>query len=149
MANLQTLYKDKIAGELKAGGLSKEEIVMILNQLPLTEERLEKVRGFLSKHPGTGVLVAPNFAIGAILMMSFARQAARFYESVEVIELHHPNKKDAPSGTALMLAGANSREVAKASAERIAEINKALPPDVFAETAGLDLCLQALQLYAE
>ena len=49
---------------------------------------------------GVGVLVAPNFAIGAILMMSFAQQAARFYESVEVIELHHPAKVDAPSGTA-------------------------------------------------
>ncbi|MDN5789754.1 MAG: 4-hydroxy-tetrahydrodipicolinate reductase [Micrococcales bacterium] len=47
-----------------------------------------------------GVLVAPNFAIGAILMMSFAAQAARYYESVEVIELHHPDKVDAPSGTA-------------------------------------------------
>ena len=47
-----------------------------------------------------GVLIAPNFAIGAILMMEFARQAARFYESVEIIELHHPNKVDAPSGTA-------------------------------------------------
>jgi 4-hydroxy-tetrahydrodipicolinate reductase len=49
---------------------------------------------------GVGVLVAPNFAIGAILMMGFAAQAARFYESVEVIELHHPGKIDAPSGTA-------------------------------------------------
>ncbi|HET7397911.1 MAG TPA: 4-hydroxy-tetrahydrodipicolinate reductase [Intrasporangium sp.] len=49
---------------------------------------------------GVGVLIAPNFAIGAILMMSFAAQAARFYESVEVIELHHPDKVDAPSGTA-------------------------------------------------
>ena len=49
---------------------------------------------------GVGVLVAPNFAIGAILMMGFAAQAARFYESVEVIELHHPDKVDAPSGTA-------------------------------------------------
>ena len=46
------------------------------------------------------MLVAPNFAIGAILMMGFAAQAARFYESVEVIELHHPDKVDAPSGTA-------------------------------------------------
>ncbi|HEU4329667.1 MAG TPA: dihydrodipicolinate reductase C-terminal domain-containing protein, partial [Lapillicoccus sp.] len=47
---------------------------------------------------GVGVLIAPNFAIGAILMMGFAAQAARFYESVEVIELHHPDKVDAPSG---------------------------------------------------
>jgi len=49
---------------------------------------------------GVGVLIAPNFALGAILMMSFAQQAARFFESVEVVELHHPAKVDAPSGTA-------------------------------------------------
>jgi 4-hydroxy-tetrahydrodipicolinate reductase len=49
---------------------------------------------------GVGVLIAPNFALGAILMMSFAGQAARFFESVEIVELHHPDKVDAPSGTA-------------------------------------------------
>lgn len=66
-----------------------------------TTERLDTLREQVEQAPeGTGVLIAPNFAIGAILMMSFAEQAARFYESVEVIELHHPNKVDAPSGTA-------------------------------------------------
>lgn len=66
-----------------------------------TEERLAQVRAELETAPeGTGVLIAANFAIGAILMMSFARTAARFYESVEIVELHHPNKVDAPSGTA-------------------------------------------------
>ena len=64
------------------------------------ESRLESLRATLAEHSGVGVLIAPNFAIGAILMMRFAQQAARFYESVEVIELHHPNKVDAPSGTA-------------------------------------------------
>ena len=65
------------------------------------EERLGRVREALHESSGElGVLIAPNFAIGALLMMSFAAQAARFYESVEVIELHHPNKVDAPSGTA-------------------------------------------------
>src|SRR5690606_4959415 len=49
---------------------------------------------------GVGVLIAPNFSIGAILMMRFASQAARFYDSVEIVELHHPDKADAPSGTA-------------------------------------------------
>lgn len=63
-------------------------------------DKLENLRESLATQPDTGVLIAPNFAIGAILMMSFAQQAARFYESVEVIELHHPNKVDAPSGTA-------------------------------------------------
>jgi 4-hydroxy-tetrahydrodipicolinate reductase len=65
-----------------------------------TEERLATLRDQLEEAPGVGVLVAPNFAVGAVLMMSFARQAARFYESVEVVELHHPDKVDAPSGTA-------------------------------------------------
>ncbi|WP_068397851.1 4-hydroxy-tetrahydrodipicolinate reductase [Kribbia dieselivorans] len=64
------------------------------------EERLAVLREQVAAQPGVGVLIAPNFAIGAILMMKFAEQAARFYESVEVIELHHPNKVDAPSGTA-------------------------------------------------
>ncbi len=65
-----------------------------------TEDRLATVRAQLAGKPDVGVLIAPNFAIGAILMMSFAQQAARFYESVEVVELHHPDKVDAPSGTA-------------------------------------------------
>ena len=65
-----------------------------------TQDKLDAVRAQLAGRPGVGVLIAPNFAIGAILMMSFAQQAARFYESVEVVELHHPDKVDAPSGTA-------------------------------------------------
>jgi 4-hydroxy-tetrahydrodipicolinate reductase len=64
------------------------------------EERLETLRARLDQAPGTGVLIAPNFSIGAILMMRFAALAAPFYESVEVVELHHPDKADAPSGTA-------------------------------------------------
>jgi 4-hydroxy-tetrahydrodipicolinate reductase len=64
------------------------------------DERLERLRGWLADSPGTGVLVAPNFSIGAILMMRFAAVAAPFYESVEIVELHHPDKADAPSGTA-------------------------------------------------
>ncbi|WP_031467345.1 4-hydroxy-tetrahydrodipicolinate reductase [Sciscionella sediminilitoris] len=65
-----------------------------------TEERLETVRGWLAEAPGVGVLLAPNFAIGAVLSMRFAQLAAKYYESAEVIELHHPRKADAPSGTA-------------------------------------------------
>lgn len=65
-----------------------------------TAERLARVEALTASHPGLGILIAPNFSIGAILMMHFAEQAARFYESVEIIELHHPNKVDAPSGTA-------------------------------------------------
>jgi len=64
------------------------------------EERLGRVRSWLEESPATGVLVAPNFSIGAILMMRFAAAAAPFFESVEIVELHHPDKADAPSGTA-------------------------------------------------
>ncbi len=79
-----------------------------------TSERLDALSTQLGSHPGVGVLIAPNFAIGALLMMSFAAQAARFYESVEIVELHHPDKVDAPSGTAARTAGliAAAREAA-------------------------------------
>ncbi|NUS03328.1 MAG: 4-hydroxy-tetrahydrodipicolinate reductase [Nonomuraea sp.] len=62
--------------------------------------RLATVRGWLERSPGTNCLIAPNFGIAAVLMMHFAQQAARHFESVEIVELHHPNKADAPSGTA-------------------------------------------------
>ena len=65
-----------------------------------TDAKAEELRAEVEAKGGVGVLIAPNFAIGAVLMMQFAKQAARFYESVEVIELHHPRKVDAPSGTA-------------------------------------------------
>ncbi|MFV0534946.1 MAG: 4-hydroxy-tetrahydrodipicolinate reductase [Cumulibacter sp.] len=65
-----------------------------------TEERLAQVRNWLAAKPDVGVLIAPNFAIGAVLMMHFSQIAAKFYETAEIIELHHPTKADAPSGTA-------------------------------------------------
>lgn len=63
-------------------------------------DRLATLERWLAGSPATGVLIAPNFSIGAVLMMRFAAEAARFYESVEIVELHHPDKADAPSGTA-------------------------------------------------
>ena len=65
-----------------------------------SEDKLDRVRWALDTSPSTGVLIAPNFSLGAVLMMRFAAQAARFYESAEIVELHHPDKVDAPSGTA-------------------------------------------------
>jgi 4-hydroxy-tetrahydrodipicolinate reductase len=81
-----------------------------------TEERLESVREQVDAAPGLGVLVVPNFSIGAVLMMRFSAQAARFYESAEVVELHHPTKVDAPSGTARRTAEVIA--AARAAAER-------------------------------
>jgi 4-hydroxy-tetrahydrodipicolinate reductase len=77
------------------------------------EKRLAQVREWLAPRPDLGVLIAPNFAIGAILSMRFAAMAARFYDSVEIIELHHPRKADAPSGTA-------ARTAALVAAARVA-----------------------------
>ncbi|MBI5028366.1 MAG: 4-hydroxy-tetrahydrodipicolinate reductase [Actinobacteria bacterium] len=75
-------------------------IHMVVGTTGFTQERLDRVRELTGARPGVGVLIAPNFSIGAVLMMHFAEQAARFFESAEIIELHHPNKVDAPSGTA-------------------------------------------------
>ena len=82
------------------------------------DERYAQVRAWLGDSPSTGVLVAPNFAIGAVLMIRFAAQAAPFFESVEIVELHHPDKVDAPSGTAAATARAiaQSRSAAGAGA---------------------------------
>ncbi|AWH93859.1 4-hydroxy-tetrahydrodipicolinate reductase [Dietzia lutea] len=76
------------------------DIHAVVGTTGFTDERLETLRDWLADSPDTGVLVAPNFAIGAILMMRFAVQAAKYFPSAEIVELHHPNKADAPSGTA-------------------------------------------------
>jgi 4-hydroxy-tetrahydrodipicolinate reductase len=68
------------------------------------EARLSQVRQWLDGGPDARVLIAPNFSVGAVLMMAFAEQAARFFESAEIVELHHAGKADAPSGTALRTA---------------------------------------------
>ena len=78
------------------------------------EDRLTEVRGWLAARPEARVLVVPNFSVGAVLMMHFAAQAARFFPSVEVIELHHATKADAPSGTALRTAAMIGAARAKA-----------------------------------
>ena len=91
-----------------------------------TDGRLDQVREWLSAKPDVSVLIAPNFAIGAVLSMHFAQQAAKYFESVEVIELHHPQKADAPSGTAAR------------TARLIAEARKGMPPNPDATTTGID-----------
>lgn len=90
-----------------------------------TEERLAELRGLLQDSQ-TGVLIAPNFGIAAVLMMQFAAQAARFFDSVEVVELHHPNKADAPSGTA------------RRTAQLIAEARQGMAPMPDATSTALD-----------
>jgi 4-hydroxy-tetrahydrodipicolinate reductase len=75
-------------------------IHVVVGTSGMSPDRLAEVESWLAGAPGVGVVVAPNFAVGAVLMMRFAAQAAPWFESVEVVELHHPDKADAPSGTA-------------------------------------------------
>ncbi len=85
MANLEFLIKNNINAVVGTTGFD--------------DSRIAKIKSLLSSSK-SGVLIAPNFAIGAVLMMEFATKAAKYFESAEIIELHHPNKVDAPSGTA-------------------------------------------------
>ena len=105
MANLEFLIANNIHAVVGTTGFSDDRIATLEQQL--------------SAHPQTSVLIAPNFAIGAILMMQFAEKAAQYFESAEIIELHHPNKADAPSGTAGRTAGliAQARKAAGLGAQ--------------------------------
>jgi 4-hydroxy-tetrahydrodipicolinate reductase len=91
MANLEFLIAHKIHSVVGTTGFD--------------DVRMAKLNALSSAHPEVGILIAPNFAIGAVLMMEFAAKAAKYFESAEIIELHHPNKVDAPSGTASRTAG--------------------------------------------
>jgi 4-hydroxy-tetrahydrodipicolinate reductase len=77
-----------------------EGIHCVVGTTGFDAERIATVQRWVDEAPGVGVVIAPNFAVGAVLMMRFAQVAARFFESAEIIELHHPKKVDAPSGTA-------------------------------------------------
>ncbi|MGY1712787.1 4-hydroxy-tetrahydrodipicolinate reductase [Geodermatophilus sp. SYSU D00758] len=80
------------------------DIHCVVGTTGFDEARLATVAEWLEAKPGLGVVIAPNFGIGAVLLMRFAQEAARFFPSVEVVELHHPDKVDAPSGTAVRTA---------------------------------------------
>ncbi|OBJ82646.1 4-hydroxy-tetrahydrodipicolinate reductase [Mycobacterium gordonae] len=100
-------------------------IPAVVGTTGFTNERIELVESWLARNPATSVLIAPNFAIGAVLTMHFAKQAAPYFDSIEVIELHHPHKADAPSGTATR------------TAKLIAEARKGLPPNPDATSTSL------------
>ena len=89
---------DSVMGNLAY--LIEHGIHAVVGTTGFDEPRLANLRSQLAKAPSVGVLIAPNFGLGAILMMEFAKKAAPLFESVEIVELHHPNKVDAPSGTA-------------------------------------------------
>lgn len=93
----------------------KNGIAVVVGTSGITPERVANIELWTAQRTQSHVLVAPNFSIGAVLMIRFAAQAARYFESVEIIEMHHPQKVDAPSGTAIF------------TAEKIAQARHALP----------------------
>ena len=79
-------------------------IHVVVGTTGFDDKKLSELKNLLSKNPKVGALIAPNFGLGAVLMMQFSQKAAQYFESVEIIELHHANKVDAPSGTAIRTA---------------------------------------------
>jgi len=79
-------------------------IHIVVGTTGFDDKKISELKNLLSKNPKVGALIAPNFGLGAVLMMQFSQKAAQYFESVEIIELHHANKVDAPSGTAIRTA---------------------------------------------
>lgn len=84
-------------------------IKIVIGTTGLTDEQIEELKN-LSQEKNTGCLIAPNFSTGAVLMMMFAQQASKYFDNAEIIELHHNQKKDAPSGTAIKTANLMAKE---------------------------------------
>jgi 4-hydroxy-tetrahydrodipicolinate reductase len=108
------------------------EVNVVVGTTGFDDDRLQQVANLLEEAPSVGVLIAPNFGIGAVLMMKFAATAAPYFDSVEIVELHHPRKIDAPSGTARrtaeLVANARSRRPSPDATEQ--ELDGARGSDV-------------------
>ena len=118
-------HPDSVMGNLEFA--INHGVNVVVGTTGFNTEKLASIEGWLSNNPKVGALVAPNFGLGAVLMMQFAAQASKYFESVEIIELHHPNKADAPSGTA--------SRTAELITEARASVNKEAMPD--ATSSGL------------
>ena len=116
-------HPDAVMGNLRA--CVDAGVHAVVGTTGFDDARLAEVRAML-EGTSVGVLVAPNFGVAAVLMMQFAASAARFFESVEIVELHHPRKADAPSGTA------------RRTAELVAEARAGMDPMPDATTSALD-----------
>ncbi|MCX6450977.1 MAG: 4-hydroxy-tetrahydrodipicolinate reductase [Actinobacteria bacterium] len=103
-------------------------INVVVGTTGFDEKKLNLIKGWLAANPKVGALIAPNFGLGAVLMMQFAAQASKYFESVEIVELHHPAKVDAPSGTAA--------RTAELITQARRSVNKEVMPD--ATTSALD-----------
>ena len=91
-------HPDSVMGNLEFA--IKNGINVVVGTTGFDTKKLNEIKSWLESQPKVGALIAPNFGLGAVLMMQFAAKAAKYFESVEIIELHHPAKADAPSGTA-------------------------------------------------
>ena len=118
-------HPDSVMGNLEFA--INHGVNVVVGTTGFNTEKLASIEGWLSNNPKVGALVAPNFGLGAVLMMQFAAQASKYFESVEIIELHHPNKADAPSGTA--------SRTAELITEARQSVNKEAMPD--ATSSGL------------
>jgi 4-hydroxy-tetrahydrodipicolinate reductase len=119
-------HPDAVMGNLEFA--IKNGISVVVGTTGFDEGKLAQIKGWLATSPKVGALIAPNFGLGAVLMMQFAAQASKYFESVEIVELHHPNKADAPSGTAA--------RTAELITEARRSVNKEPMPD--ATTSSLD-----------
>ena len=119
-------HPDSVMGNLEFA--IKNGISVVVGTTGFDEKKLNQIKSWLEANPKVGALIAPNYGLGAVLMMQFAAQAAKYFESVEIVELHHPAKADAPSGTAVRTA-----ELITAARK---SVNKAAMPD--ATTSEID-----------
>jgi len=115
-------HPDAVMGNLEFA--IKHGINVVVGTTGFDEAKLSQIKSWLAAQPKVGVLIAPNFGLGAVLLMQFAAQASKYFESVEIIELHHPNKVDAPSGTA--------SRTAEMITEARRSVNKEVMPDATA-----------------
>ena len=113
-----------------------QNIHCVVGTTGFDEARLATIAEWLEPKPDVGVVIAPNFGIGAVLLMKFAQEAARFFPSVEIVELHHPNKVDAPSGTAVAHRPAGRRGPPRG---RPAAVARTRPTDSLPGARGADV----------
>lgn len=129
-------HPDAVMGNLEF--LISHGIHAVVGTTGFDQARLEQLQAWLAGAPGVGVVVAPNFGVAAVLMMRFAAMAAPYFESVEIVELHHPRKADAPSGTATRTAQLVAAARAAANCEPMPDATtSALPGARGADVAGV------------
>lgn len=116
----------------------KNGIHVVVGTTGFDDKKLGILKNLLSNQPKVGALIAPNFGLGAVLMMQFSQTAAKYFESVEIIEMHHANKIDAPSGTAVRTAEIISSARKESKKSKMPDATKsALPGARGANVAGV------------